>query len=131
MAYAAGLGSATPLPADGAASGSNPPSNADTTVDVFVNGVETPSVAFAGLSPSYVGLYQINFVVPSGVSGKVYCDIATNDAVVSQALISVGNAVAERPAAEPSPVHARRVSPLAQHPLAPRVPKLHRDSMSR
>jgi uncharacterized protein (TIGR03437 family) len=115
VAYASGLGTATPLPADGAASGGNPPSSTDSAVDVFVGGTETPSVAFSGLSPNYVGLYQINFVVPSGVSGQVYCDIATDSAVISQAIIAVGNAAALRP--EVSVPQGRRLSPLARHPL--------------
>jgi len=131
VAYATGLGTATPLPADGAAAGSNPPSNADDNIQVFVNGVPSPSVAFAGLSPGSVNLYQINFVVPAGVSGDVYCDIATSSAVTSQALIAVGNATAEYPQAVSPRVHPRRVSSMAKHPLVPRVLKAHGASSGR
>ena len=62
--YAAGLGAVTPTPIDGAI-GSGSTVNA---LAVTIAG-QTASVTFAGLSPSYPGLYQINVLIPSNLVG--------------------------------------------------------------
>ena len=54
--YATGLGAV--------AAGTGGLSSTNTPVTVVVNGVELPA-AFAGLAPGFVGLYQINAVIPA------------------------------------------------------------------
>ncbi len=65
--YCAGLGTTDQNVADGAASPSSPPANTTAAVTVSIGGKDA-GVQFAGLVPGYVGLYQINAVVPAGVS---------------------------------------------------------------
>ncbi len=62
--YCLGLGAVSPAVADGAAAPSNPPASMVSPVTVTV-GTQTASVAFAGLTPTLVGLYQINITVPA------------------------------------------------------------------
>jgi uncharacterized protein (TIGR03437 family) len=64
--YATGLGQVTPPLATGIAAGGG---SANTTVSVTVGGVAVPAgnVQYAGPSPGYVGLYQINVQIPAGV----------------------------------------------------------------
>lgn len=65
--YCNGLGAVTNQPADGApASGTN--ISATTTTPVVTIGGQTAQVIFSGLSPGFVGLYQVNVYVPSGLS---------------------------------------------------------------
>ena len=121
IAYAAGLGTVTPLPQDGVAASANPLGVTDSVVDIYIGGVETPSVTFAGLAPGYAGLYQINFVVPPGAKpGDAYCDIATDSGYISQAVIAVGSGSGAQPAPEAGSLSARRVSTRADHPIADR-----------
>jgi uncharacterized protein (TIGR03437 family) len=96
--YLTGLGAVTPTVSDGAPGPSSPPSTANEftsqsiSIDIFdSNGVDsTATVSFAGLAPFYAGLYQINFVVPSGVaSGLAYLNISTNEAYTSEAKLFI------------------------------------------
>jgi adhesin/invasin len=54
-------------PADGTAAGSNPLSSVTSAVTATIGG-QTAAVSFAGLAPGFVGLWQANIVVPSGVT---------------------------------------------------------------
>jgi uncharacterized protein (TIGR03437 family) len=62
--YCTGLGNVTNRPASGAVAGSNPRSSTTATPSVTVGGVAT-AVEFSGLAPGFVGLYQINVLVPA------------------------------------------------------------------
>jgi adhesin/invasin len=64
--YCTGLGAVTPPVPAGAPAPDSPLSQAG-PVTVTIGGVPA-SVGFAGLSPGYAGLYQINAVVPAGVA---------------------------------------------------------------
>lgn len=64
--YGTGLGTVNQNLASGAGAPSNPPAQANTWPTVTVGG-KNATVSFAGLAPGFVGLYQVNFVVPAGV----------------------------------------------------------------
>jgi adhesin/invasin len=63
--YCTGLGTVTPAVPDGA--GPTGTSQTDNTVQLLIGG-QSARVDYAGLAPGFAGLYQINAVVPSGVS---------------------------------------------------------------
>ena len=65
--YALGLGAVTPTLAIGNGTPTAPLSYAVGPVTVTVGGVPA-TVDFAGLTPGYVGLYQVNVTMPSGVT---------------------------------------------------------------
>ncbi|MGI8744180.1 MAG: IPT/TIG domain-containing protein [Bryobacteraceae bacterium] len=68
--YGTGLGATDPMVEAGTASGSNPVSKAVATPEVQIGGIAA-KVAFAGLTPGFVGLYQVNAAVPPGLkSGR-------------------------------------------------------------
>ncbi len=66
--YAIGLGATSPQPASGDAAPSSEPLArlTSTTAVKFGGGIGTGTVAplFAGLTPTYAGLYQVNVVIP-------------------------------------------------------------------
>jgi adhesin/invasin len=57
----------TPSVPAGTAASTTTLSYTDNTVTVTVGGI-VAGVAFAGLAPGYVGLYQVNAIVPTGVA---------------------------------------------------------------
>jgi uncharacterized protein (TIGR03437 family) len=65
--YALGLGAVTPSLAIGDGTPSAPYEYAVGPVTVTIGGVPA-TVLFAGLTPGYVGLYQVNVAMPSGVA---------------------------------------------------------------
>ena len=65
--YCSGLGAVTNPPEAGAAALASPLSYTTNPVTVKIGGQDA-HVIFAGLSPGYVGLYQINVTIPSSVS---------------------------------------------------------------
>jgi uncharacterized protein (TIGR03437 family) len=67
LAYLTGAGPVSNQPADGTAAGSNPLSSVTSAVTATIGG-QTAAVSFAGLAPGFVGLWQANIVVPSGVT---------------------------------------------------------------
>jgi len=73
--YLVGMGTPSPPVASGALSPANP--LAKVTGQVTVDG-QPAAVQFAGLTPGFVGLYQINFAVPTGAR------TGTLDLVVTQ-----------------------------------------------
>jgi uncharacterized protein (TIGR03437 family) len=61
--YCTGLGLVTPQPGDSAISPANP--LAQTSADVMVSfGATSVKAPFAGLTPGFIGLYQVNVVIP-------------------------------------------------------------------
>ncbi len=63
--YVTGLGNTIPPPAAGDAAPMDMLVWTQLPVRVLVAGVDSPQVEFAGLAPTFSGLYQVNFVVPS------------------------------------------------------------------
>jgi uncharacterized protein (TIGR03437 family) len=65
--YATGLGPTSPQFADGAAA--NQMNNTAMPVTVTIGG-KAATVTYAGLAEGWVGLYQVNAMVPSGLTGS-------------------------------------------------------------
>lgn len=65
--YSAGLGPVIPAVADGVGAPSNPPATTTSQPTVTIGGINAP-IQFSGLAPGFVGLYQVNAVVPPGVT---------------------------------------------------------------
>jgi uncharacterized protein (TIGR03437 family) len=65
--YCAGLGITNQPVADGAASPGSPLAQTQAPVTVSIGG-QNANVSFAGLTPTLVGLYQVNVVMPTGVT---------------------------------------------------------------
>jgi uncharacterized protein (TIGR03437 family) len=64
--YGVGFGPVAPSPATGGPAGSSPPSTISPNPVAGISG-RNASILFAGLTPSAVGLYQFNIVVPDGL----------------------------------------------------------------
>ena len=67
MIYCGGLGTVSPAVTAGNPAPYSPLSSVPVLVTVTIGGVTTNSF-FAGLSPGFAGLYQINATVPSGIA---------------------------------------------------------------
>ena len=67
--YANGLGPTSNQPASGSPAPTDPNNLADTTTTpvVMIGGVQA-QVQFSGLAPGFVGLYQVNAYIPSGLA---------------------------------------------------------------
>ena len=66
LVFLTGLGSVSPAIADGAVAPVNPLSKTTGAMNIFVGGQFVTNISFAGLAPTLAGLYQLNFVIPSG-----------------------------------------------------------------
>jgi uncharacterized protein (TIGR03437 family) len=83
VVYCTGLGKTTPEVPSGQPSPSSPPAVANLLPSVTVGGVAA-AVEFAGLTPSFVGLYQVNVRIPNGVApGNAVPLIITQGGVAS------------------------------------------------
>ncbi len=78
--FATGQGVVSNQPADGKAAPSSPPAITAITPVVAIGGLPA-TVQFSGLAPGFVGLWQVNAVVPAGVTpgGAVSLTIALNN----------------------------------------------------
>ncbi|HXM45514.1 MAG TPA: hypothetical protein VN924_30035 [Bryobacteraceae bacterium] len=65
--YCAGLGDVSPRAIAGSPAPPSPLSNTIDPVTVTIGGVNAP-VFFAGLTPGFTGLYQVNATVPTGIA---------------------------------------------------------------
>jgi len=80
--YGVGFGGVTPnAPSGNIVNGTTALPN----VTVTLGGQEV-QVAFAGLTPGLIGLYQFNIVVPAGVSGDVLLEITVDGVTTTQVL---------------------------------------------
>jgi uncharacterized protein (TIGR03437 family) len=66
VAYLAGMGLTNTPVGTGAQAPSSPLATVNTSASIAIDG-ETAPVLFAGLTPGFIGLYQINFQVPADI----------------------------------------------------------------
>jgi uncharacterized protein (TIGR03437 family) len=69
LIYCTGLGTVTPAVPAGSATPPSPLSHTDNPVTVKIGGKDA-TVLFAGLAPGFVGLYQVNVTVPTGITAS-------------------------------------------------------------
>jgi len=79
--YCTGLGATTPAVLSGQPAPASPLAVVVSTPLVSIGGTSA-TVQFAGMTPGLVGLYQINVVVPAGVSGPGVPVVITHQGVV-------------------------------------------------
>ncbi|MGH9783733.1 MAG: hypothetical protein ACRD88_06065, partial [Terriglobia bacterium] len=68
--YASGLGAVTPSVRAGLPAPSSAVARTNLLPRVRMGG-QLAEIRFAGLTPSLIGIYQVNFIVPAGLSGRV------------------------------------------------------------
>ncbi len=90
--YLVGMGATNPSVASGASS-PGPPGLASVVNQPTVTvGSEASSVYFAGLTPAFVGLYQIDFQVPPGApSGNLVVTVTQNGFAANPTMLPVSN----------------------------------------
>jgi len=89
--YLAGLGLTDTNVADGAASPSSPLAHPLVTPVLTLNGSNVP-IAFVGLTPGFVGLYQINFQIPANApNGNLELVVSQTGAVSNATTLPVHN----------------------------------------
>jgi uncharacterized protein (TIGR03437 family) len=71
IAYLTGAGAVSPPVADGQPASSSAPSEVTSTVTATI-GSQTAQVKFAGLAPDFVGLWQVDVIVPAGLAQGDY-----------------------------------------------------------
>ena len=86
--YATGLGAVDNPVSTGAAAPSSPYSRAGGSVSALIGGQST-QVLFAGLTPGYAGLYQVNLAIPQLSPGDYPVQISVNGVASNTAVISV------------------------------------------
>jgi len=89
--YCMGLGAVDNQPADGVPAPSSPLAKTSATPSVTIGGV-TATPIFSGLAPGYVGLYQVNVLVPGTVSAgsAVQVSLSIGGATSNTVTIAVG-----------------------------------------
>ena len=86
--YCTGLGTVSPPVADGAAAPLTPLSKTVNPVTVTIGG-QPAKVMFAGLTPTLAGLYQVNAIVPGGVTAASDVPVIVTAAGFSGAPVTV------------------------------------------
>jgi uncharacterized protein (TIGR03437 family) len=90
MMYLVGLGATNPSVLSGMPAPSTTLAKVTNAPTVMVDKLPA-TVAFAGLTPGFVGLYQINFQVPAGAhSGEVEVDVVQNGVAANPTMLAVG-----------------------------------------
>jgi uncharacterized protein (TIGR03437 family) len=84
LAYLTGAGAVSPPVPDGEPAGSNPLSTVTPTVTATI-GSQSAEVKFAGLAPDFVGLWQVNVVVPAGLAAGEHPLVISVDGQASNA----------------------------------------------
>ncbi len=88
--YLVGMGATNPSVASGAPSPSSAPLATVVLEPTVTVGGQASTVAFAGLTPGFVGLYQVNFQVPSSASsGELQVDVTQNGVAANPTLLPV------------------------------------------
>lgn len=86
--YCSGLGAVDPPVAEGSAAPSSPLSTTSNPVSVTIGG-QPAHVFFAGLAPGFAGLYQVNVIVPQGISSGSNIPVVLNVAGASSVPVTV------------------------------------------
>ena len=87
VAYLAGLGDTNVPVASGAASPSSPLAQPSATPALTIDKTQYP-ILFAGLTPGLVGLYQMNFQVPTGLpAGDITIVVTQNGQSSNQTVL--------------------------------------------
>jgi uncharacterized protein (TIGR03437 family) len=86
VVYCTGLGATNPAVRSGEAAPTSPLAKVVTPVTVTIGG-QPATVQFAGLTPGYAGLYQVNVQIPSGVTpGSAVPLVISQDSIPSNAV---------------------------------------------
>jgi uncharacterized protein (TIGR03437 family) len=86
--YVTGLGAVSPPVATGAPAPAESFSMVTSMVTATLGG-QPAMVLFAGLAPGYVGLYQVNLMIPQLAPGNYPLQISANGAASNTATISI------------------------------------------
>ncbi len=87
--YATGLGLTDQTVGTGLPSPSSPVASVTTPVTVTIGG-KTAAVAFAGLTPTLVGLYQVNVIVPAGITPGDAVPVVLTQNGVPSGIVTMG-----------------------------------------
>lgn len=91
VVYLVGMGRTTPSVSSGAASPSDSLARVTIAPVVTLEGSAVSDILFAGLSPGFVGLYQINLTVPAGTApGARKLAVTQNGVTSNTATLTVG-----------------------------------------
>jgi uncharacterized protein (TIGR03437 family) len=86
--YCSGLGSVSPAVADGAATPFDTLRQTVKPVTLTIGGVAA-NVGFAGLTPGFTGLYQVNAVVPAGIQPGLQTPVILTTSSLSSAPVAM------------------------------------------
>jgi len=120
--FLTGLGAVNPTISDGAAGPTTNYSLATNTITAFVGGVQA-QVGYAGLAPTFAGLYQLNITIPAtGVTaGDNYLDVSGPDAYTSESVIAVAGSASAEPQLQTMmrrrPAGERHTAPLTNRAI--------------
>ncbi|HLK22193.1 MAG TPA: hypothetical protein VKT81_24770, partial [Bryobacteraceae bacterium] len=88
LIFCTGLGTVTPKVTAGSVAPSSPPAKIDNALSVSVGGHDA-QVLFAGLAPGFVGLYQVNVTVPSGIAASDDVPVLMMEAGTTSAPVTI------------------------------------------
>ena len=86
--YCTGLGAVTGDVPAGAASPLSPLAMTTNSVSVSIGG-QNATVLFSGLTPGFAGLYQVNILIPSGVSPSDSVPVVVSSGALSSATVTI------------------------------------------